>query len=145
MPSFDESNPLDDFAIGLAYTNAFPEPDDGVSLVIDYNLLSFVWVGAMGAWNRFGDGRDFSDEVWAAGTLRLVFPGTDFADFQVFAAAGGNQSGLNMRIEAGPKWKFDYFDVSLAVGYLSIDSAFAIYEPNWRGFGATIGVWYPGE
>ncbi len=145
MPSLAYADSLDDFAVGLAYTNVFPEPDDGVSLVVDYNIFAFIWVGAMGAWNRFGDGRDFADEVWAAGTLRCVFPGTEIADFQVFAGVGGNGSGLNMRIEAGPKWNLGYVDISLAIGYLSIDSAFDSYDPNWRGFGATIGVWYPGQ
>jgi len=32
-------------------------------------------------------------QVWPAGALRLVFPGTELADFQAFAAVGKHRQG----------------------------------------------------
>ncbi len=133
---------MDDFRFGLAFTSTVINEDGGFSAVAEYNLFAYAWFGAQLAWNQMGT--DLS-EVWPAGTLRWVAPGSAVGDFQAFVAVGGVGHGVNFRIEAGPIWKFGVSDVSLTVGFLHVNSAVEQFPKDLTGYCLTFGAFWPGH
>jgi len=139
-PEPESTNVLEDFRFGVSYTNIFAEEgDDGLSLIVEYHLFGPVWVGGHTSWHK----TRISSQLWPAGALRMVFPGTDVADFQALMTVGGNGKGVNFRTEAGPIWKLKYVDVSLAVSFLAVSIGHR--SNDLRGFGFTLSLFAPGH
>lgn len=141
FPMDTTAHPLDDFVVSAAYTNFITEQDDGASISLDYNIFGPAYVGVLAGWNRVRKDYVWKHHWWGSGTVRAVFPGTDVADFQAFAAVGSDGQYFNFRLDAGPKWKTAYVDISLTFGFLS----FGEPERLWRGFGATFSIYFPGS